>query len=91
MRDYWLNRFFFQMQQPDVRQRYLADPDAVMSEYRLSPEARAAVRDQDVAYLAPRTNPYLLRYYFGYIGVSDVDFIAKVRKHGVSFEGAARG
>lgn len=91
LRDYWLNRFFYQMQQPDLRQRYIADPEAVMSEYRLSDAAKAAVRDQDVAYLSPRTNPYLLRYYFGYMGVPDPVFIAKVRACAAPDQGDAHG
>ena len=91
MRDYWLNRFFFQMQQPDVRERYRADPEGVMAAYRLSDEARKAVVEQDVAFLAQRTNPYLLRFYFGYMGVPDAEFIAKVRASGVSFMSQSNG
>jgi hypothetical protein len=79
MRDYWLNRFFFEMQKPDVRQRFADSPQQLMSEYRLSAQAQEAVASQDMAYLAARTNPYLLRYYFGYIGMRDPEFIARLR------------
>ena len=82
MRDYWLSRFFYDMQQADVRQRYAADPDAVMNEYRLSPEVQAAVKARDVAYLSPLTNPYLLRFYFGYVGMPDSEFLTLVRATG---------
>lgn len=84
MRDYWLSRFFYEMQQADVRQRYAADPDAVMNEYRLSPEVQAAVKAKDVAYLSRLTNPYLLRFYFGYVGMPDVEFLKLVRATGAS-------
>ena len=88
MRDYSLNHFFFEMQKADVRSRYAADPKGVMDAFRLSPQAQLAVRVQDMAFLAARTNPYLLRFYFGYIGMSDADFIAAVRATASSAEGA---
>jgi hypothetical protein len=84
MRDYRLSRFFYEMQQADVRQRYAGDPDAVMNEYRLSPEVQVAVKARDVAFLSRLTNPYLLRFYFGYIGMPDVEFLKLVRATGAN-------
>ena len=44
-----------------------------------------ALLADDVAALAPRTNPYLLRYCFAAVGMPDQEFIARLRA------GAARG
>ena len=35
-----------------------------------------ALLSDDVAFLAPRVNAYLLRYYFGFAGMSDEKFLA---------------
>jgi hypothetical protein len=35
-----------------------------------------ALLNDDVAFLAPRVNAYLLRYYFGFAGMSDEKFLA---------------
>jgi hypothetical protein len=79
MRDYWLSRFFFEMQQPQVRERFAADPQVVMDSYRLKPEVQAAVRANDIDALGRLTNPYLLRFYFGYIGMPEAEFLARIR------------
>jgi len=77
--DYWLSRMFFELQRPEQAARYRRDRAGVLSEYRLSPELRQAVLADDVARLAPHTNPYLLRYFFAAIGMSDAEFIARLR------------
>lgn len=82
MRDYWLSRFFFEMQQPEVRQGFAADPQGVMDRYRLKPEVQAAVRANDIAALGRLTNPYLLRFYCGYIGMPEAEFLRKIREQG---------
>jgi hypothetical protein len=43
---------------------------------------RRAVLADDVASLAPRVNPYLLRYYCTAAGMSDADFLAQIRRLG---------
>jgi len=77
--DYWLSKMFFELQRPDRAQRYRRDRAGVLAEYRLAPELREAVLADDVARLAPHTNPYLLRYFFAAIGMSDAEFIARLR------------
>jgi hypothetical protein len=78
--DYWLSKFFFDLQrQPERAARYKTDRAGVLSEYPLTSEVCAAVLADDVATLAPRTNPYLLRYYFAAIGMSDAVFIERLR------------
>jgi hypothetical protein len=89
MRDYWLSRFFFEMQQPDVRRRFAADPQGVMDSYRLKPEVQAAVRANDIATLGGLTNPYLLRFYFGYVGMPEAEFLRKIRGESAPDSGEA--
>ena len=79
MRDYWLSRMFFDLQQPALAAEFKADRNAVLARYSLSPEVRAAISESNVPFLAERTNAYLLRYYFFTIGMKDADFIHRVR------------
>lgn len=79
MSDYWLSKVLFELQRPERAQRYRRDRTGVLAEYRLAPELREAVLADDVARLAPHTNPYLLRYFFAAIGMSDAEFIARLR------------
>ena len=56
MRDYWLNKLFFDIQQLAVAAEYKKDRDAVLARYPMSSELRQAVIDDDdlrhVRYLA---------------------------------------
>ena len=81
MTDYWLSKMFFDLQSPSAAAEYRADPGKVLSNYPISDEVRGRVLTKDVAYLARRTNPYLLRYFFFAAGMKDDEFIAKLR-HG---------
>jgi hypothetical protein len=80
--DYWLSKLFYDLQQPALAAAYRADPDAVLAGYPMDADVRRALRENDVAVLAPRVNAYLLRYYFGIIGMADDAFIAKIRETG---------
>jgi hypothetical protein len=73
--DYWLSKLFYDLQNPAVAAEYRADQGAVLDRYPLAPEVRDAVLRDDVAVLAERVNPYLLRYYFGVRGMPDADFV----------------
>jgi hypothetical protein len=77
--DYWLSKLFFDLQAPALAAEYRADRAAVLSRYQLSDEVKRALAEDDVHVLAPRVNAYLLRYYFGIIGMADAAFIEKVR------------
>ena len=79
MRDYWLSKLCFDLQDPGRVAEYRRDRDAVLDRYPLKPEVRAAVRADDVAFIAERINPYLLRYYFSAAGMPDAEFIARLR------------
>ena len=78
-RDYWLSKMFFDLQQPALAAEFRANRDAVLSRYDLSPEAKAAIADGNVPFLAARTNAYLLRYYFFATGMKDAEFIRRLR------------
>ncbi|MGH6740562.1 MAG: hypothetical protein ACREDY_16310 [Bradyrhizobium sp.] len=80
MADYWLNKLFFDLQQPDLTAQYKADREAVLSRYPLRPELRRAVLADDLAALAPHVNAYLLRFYFAIRGMKDDEFIRRVNE-----------
>ena len=79
MRDYWLSKLCFDLQDPARVADYRRDRAAILDRYPLKPEVRAAVLADDVAALAGLTNPYLLRYYFAAVGMADAEFIARLR------------
>jgi hypothetical protein len=79
MTDYRLSKLFFDLQQPELRAQYKADRRALIARYGIGADASRALMADDVAALAPRVNPYLLRYYFSYIGMPEDRFIAHLR------------
>jgi hypothetical protein len=79
MRDYWLSKLFFDLQTPAVADEYRADRAKVLARYPLKPEARTAVEADDVAALAERVNPYLLRFYFLMAGMPEDEFLRRIR------------
>ncbi len=79
MRDYWLSKLFFDLQTPAAADEYRADRDKVLQRYPLSPEAKQAIVSDDVEALSKRVNPYLLRFYFVIAGMSEADFVARLR------------
>ena len=79
MRDYWLSKMFFDLQQPALAAEFKANRDAVLARYPLSAEVRKAIEDNDAPFLAERTNAYLLRYYFFATGMKDAEFIRRLR------------
>jgi hypothetical protein len=78
MRDYWLNKLFFDIQQPAVAAEYKKDRDAVLARYPMSAELRRAVIEDDIAKIAPHVNAYLLRFYYAVLGVKDAEFIKRL-------------
>ena len=83
MRDYWLSKLCFDLQQPAAAEAYRADRAAVLAHYPLKPEVRAALERDDVCAIARAgVNPYLLRFYFLVAGMSDEAFIREMRKLG---------
>ena len=78
MRDYWLNKLFFDIQQPALAAEYKKDRDAVLARYPMKPELRRAVVEDDIAKIVPHTNAYLLRFYYAIMGVKDAEFIKRL-------------
>jgi hypothetical protein len=70
---------FFDLQQPALAAEFRANRDSVLARYSLSPEVRNAIAENNVPFLAGRTNAYLLRYYFFATGMKDAEFIRKLR------------
>ena len=79
MRDYWLSKLFFDLQTPSAAAEYRANREAVLARYPLKPEVRAAIAADDVAALTPRVNAYLLRFYFLVAGMSEEEFLKRIR------------
>jgi hypothetical protein len=77
--DYWLSKMFFDLQSPAAAAEFRADREKVIGRYPIADEVRKKVLANDVAYLARRTNPYLLRYFFFAAGMKDDEFIRKLR------------
>jgi hypothetical protein len=59
---------------------YRADRVKFLARYPLKPEVQQALLRDDVAFLAQRVNPYLLRFYFGAAGMKDDEFIKRLRE-----------
>jgi hypothetical protein len=79
MRDYWASKLFFDLQSPAAATEFHADRDAVMRRYPIAERVRRAILENDVPFLAQRTNAYLLRYYFFATGMKDAEFIRRLR------------
>ena len=79
MRDYWLSKLFFDLQQPALAAEFKADRQAVFSRYPLDERVKKALLEDDAPFLAERTNAYLLRYYFFATGMKDAEFIRRLR------------
>ena len=74
--DYWLCKLFYDLQNvPGLGARYRANRDDVLAAYPLTDDVLAALRRDDVAFLAPRTNGFLLRYYFFIAGMPERTFL----------------
>jgi Aromatic-ring-opening dioxygenase LigAB, LigA subunit len=87
MTDYWLSKLFFDLHQDaELAKAYRADMAAVIDRYRIKPEVRQALLDDDVATLSPLVNAYLLRFYFQVRGMPQDEFMARL--HAMNAPGA---
>ena len=91
MRDYWLNKLFFDIQQPALAAEYKKDRAAVLARYPMSAALRRAVESDDIAALAPHVNAYLLRFYFAICGMKDAEFIRRLNELPGRGESAEKG
>src|SRR5277367_1609934 len=79
-RDYWLNKLFYDIQQPELAAEYKKDRDVVLARYPMSAELRAALISDDIATISPHVNAYLLRFYYAIFGMKDVEFIRRLNE-----------
>ena len=95
MSSYSLNKLVHEIQFPDKRARFEADPEEFLSGLDLTSEELTAVREKDVRTLWLKgVNPYLLRVYQLWNKIGDEDYRAALK--GLSFydfneEGDSRG
>ena len=80
MRDYWLNKLFYDLTRSPLGAAYKAERGSVLDRYPLTPEVRRALVEDDLAFIARAglANPYLLRYYFQLLGYDDEAVMAKL-------------
>lgn len=71
MHDYWLSKLFFDLQAPGAGARWRESREEFLKDYKLPPELRKAVLEDDVRTLAPNVNAYLLRFYLAVCGYDD--------------------
>ena len=90
MRDYWLSKLMFDLQQPAAAEEFKANREAVLARYPLKPEVRAAVDADDVTTLAKLVNPYLIRFYFFAVGRNEAWFLERIRKTGPAASNAVK-
>jgi hypothetical protein len=79
MRDYWLSKLFYDLQDPAVAAEYRKDRGKVLARYRIDEAAKNALEENDISFLAERVNPYLLRFYCFGIGMKDEEFMKRLR------------
>jgi hypothetical protein len=77
--DYWLSKLMYDLQDVELRKRFREDPESVLARYPLKPDVRQATLDGNIPFLQPLVNAYLLRFFFGYRGMDDEEFISAVR------------
>ena len=88
MRDYWVSKLFFDMQQPAAADEYRTDPNKVLARYPLKPEVLKAVVNDDVVFLSRIVNPYLLRFFYVAIGKPEAWFLERIVKAAPAKEAA---
>ena len=80
VRDYWLSKMFFDLQQPALAAEFKANRQAVFAQYPLDERGQEGHCSKTTLPSSPqRTNAYLLRYYFFATGMKDAEFIRRLR------------
>lgn len=65
---------------PEVKERYLADPDPVLDEYKVTGNLRTALKDLDFKTLyEAEVNPYLLYFCAIQLQVDRAEYYAQLR------------
>ena len=89
---YYVQKVLYQLNRdPRVRERFSADREAVLREYELTAEERAAIVGGDVGLLyVMGVNGQILMHYAALIGQDWDEYIAAMR-NGVKTHGPVRG
>jgi hypothetical protein len=78
--DYVLSKLFHDLYTDKaLAAEYRQDRRTVLVRYDLEPDSVTALLNDDVAALAPHVNGFLLRYYFVVAGMTDPEFISRIR------------
>jgi hypothetical protein len=77
--DYALSKLFFDLQNGTAAAEYRRDRASVIARYGIDPAIGAALLADDIATIAPRVNPYLLRYYCTAAGMGEAEFLERIR------------
>jgi hypothetical protein len=88
---YYVQKLLYQLNRDqNVRRRFAEDRDALLEEYRLDDEERAAIVDGDIGRLyVMGVNGQLLMHYSALLGQSWDEYIAAMRE-GVARHGPVR-
>ena len=79
--NYQLSKLFHDLYtNKSLAAEYRQDRSSVLAGYDLAADIVAALLDDNVAVLAPLVNGFLLRYYFVVTGMSDPEFIRRIRE-----------
>ena len=81
MTDYWLNKLIFELQGPDGKDQWSNHREEVIAKYRISPEIRKALMEDDIGTLLPLVNPYLMRFFLLMLGYDDEKSIAVLAEY----------
>jgi hypothetical protein len=89
---YYVQKLLYQLNRdPAIRRRFAGDREALLSEYKLTDEERAAILDGDVGLLyVMGVNGQLLMHYSAALG-QDWDTYIYAMKEGVRVHGPVRG
>ena len=79
--NYQLSKLFHDLYtNKSLAAEYRQDRKPVLARYELAANIFSALLEDNVAVLAPLVNGFLLRYYFIVIGMSDPEFIRRIRE-----------
>jgi len=73
-----MSKMFFDLQDPALAAEFRASPEAVMARYPIDARVKKEILANNVPFVAARTNPYLLRYFFFTAGMKDDEFMRQL-------------
>lgn len=88
---YYLQKFLYELNRDDaVKEKYHKDPEALISEFDLSPEESKALREGDIGLLyVLGVNGQILMHFAALLGIEWFDYL-KMMREGVEKYGPVR-